>query len=444
MLVMMNNTLPIEFEQRTRELLALEWDDFCRSLQSPSPTSIRSNDKLPSTFEGETVPWCADGLYLESRPSFTFDPLFHAGCYYVQEASSMFLYQVVKQLIGEAVVALDLCAAPGGKSTLLSQYLPEGSVLVSNEIVRQRANVLSENIQKWGNSNNIVTNASPADFAQYSGLFDLVLVDAPCSGEGMFRKDANAIEEWSLSNVRLCAERQKQILTDVWSSLKEDGILVYSTCTYNSEENEDNVKWICSELGAEVLHLNVDEAWGVRCGEFGYRFFPHLLRGEGLFMAVLRKQCVEREQRIRAERAVHPKVSLNALVDAQQYVPLYVNGVICAVEQQHEPLLLLLQKTLRVLHAGVSMYEEKGRDLVPQAGLALSKRIDRSQFVSHNVDSATAIAYLQKENIHLCSEQRGFQLLCVSEVPIGWVKNLGNRSNNLYPTEWRIRSKGVR
>ena len=252
--------LPQDFEQMmTQHLGKEEYDQLAEALSLPAPTSIRINPKkvaaeeLAMLKEAEQVPWCKDGFYLKERPSFTFDPLFHAGCYYVQEASSMFLSHILNQYVKEPVVALDLCAAPGGKSTLALSELPEGSLLIANEVVRQRANILAENIMKWGNPNCIVTNNYAEDFQAFSDAFDLIICDAPCSGEGMFRKDPNSIEEWSFANVDTCWRRQRDIVRDIWHTLKEGGLFIYSTCTYNPLEDEENVAWMAKTLGAEVL-----------------------------------------------------------------------------------------------------------------------------------------------------------------------------------------------
>ena len=268
-----------EAQKRDRELE--------KALETKPPTSVRVNDKIAYQPSSENVAWCKSGYYLDERPLFTADPLFHAGVYYVQEASSMFLEQAVKQYFPMADTVLDLCAAPGGKSTLLSQTLAESSLLVSNEIIRSRAYILAENLIKWGNPNVVVTNNEPKDFAILGGFFDAIVIDAPCSGEGMFRKDAGAVEEWSEYNVTLCAARQTEIVSSVWDALKTDGILVYSTCTFNREENEENVQWICNELGAEVLSIDLQGNSDITKSDFGYRFYPHKTKGEGFFISVL-------------------------------------------------------------------------------------------------------------------------------------------------------------
>ena len=260
--------LPTDFIENLHELLLpSEVQQLCQALETTPVTSIRLNDKIDYlTFECDTdeVPWHEEGYYLSERPQFTLDPLFHAGCYYVQEASSMFVENVLQQYVSRDSVVLDLCAAPGGKSTLISQFLGDEGLLVSNEVVRQRVFILSENIQKWGNGNTVVTHNQAADFGmRLPGVFDCMLVDAPCSGEGMFRKDDGAISEWSQENVDACVVRQRKILQDAWDALRPGGILIYSTCTFNPWENEDNVAWIAETLGADVLNVAVDPLWGI-------------------------------------------------------------------------------------------------------------------------------------------------------------------------------------
>ena len=256
--------LPSDFIRRTSQLMGEEqFTLFCEALQRETPVSIRMNERKFSQIpqDARPVAWSSAGYYLSVRPTFTFDPLFHAGCYYVQEASSMFVEQALRQYVHAPSVMLDLCAAPGGKSTLARSVLPEGSLLVANEVMRNRSQVLAENLIKWGHSGVVVTNNDPADFAELEQVFDVILTDVPCSGEGMFRKDQVAIDEWSVDNVTLCWQRQQRILRDIWGCLKPGGILIYSTCTFNREENEDNVQWIAEGLGAEIMPVDVKEDW---------------------------------------------------------------------------------------------------------------------------------------------------------------------------------------
>ena len=396
----------------------------------------------------DKVAWCDSGYYLHERPLFTADPLFHAGVYYVQEASSMFLQQAVKQHFPEARTVLDLCAAPGGKSTLLSQALPESSILVSNEIIRSRAYILVENLIKWGNPNTVVTNNEPKDFASLPGFFDAIVVDAPCSGEGMFRKDPGAIQEWSEYNVKLCAERQSEILTSVWNALKNDGILVYSTCTYNREENEENVRWICNELGAELLTINLEGNTDITESDFGYRFYQHKTKGEGFFLAVLQKKSfVSGTIKKKKDDKKCPKLKTKndiktfILSEPASWTIIPENNLVKAYDNKRLDDFLIINKQLKCMHSGLLLGEMKGSDFIPAACIALSKKLDKSSVEIVDVDYETAILFLRKEAIFLPDSSRGYLLISYKGQALGWVKNMGNRCNNLYPQEWRIRMK---
>ncbi len=446
-----------------------------------NPAKLRRSSGVPSSVLpplSDNVPWCACGAYLDRRPSFTFDPLFHAGCYYVQEASSMFVEQAVRQwLPGRPLLALDLCAAPGGKSTHLRSLLPEGSLLVANEVVRNRSQVLAENLTKWGHPDVVVTNSAPSAFTPLGGFFDFILTDVPCSGEGMFRKDATAIGEWSPENVEICWQRQRRILTDIWPCLKPGGLLVYSTCTYNTKENEENVRWIREELGAEVLPLDVPAEWGITgnllAGEDFpvYRFLPHRTRGEGFFLAVLRKAGEDaaadgtRMGRMNADKqslgkpkgkkggggkaspaSAFGKEQLAAvqgwLCGADGYTLLPDGPALAVFPTAWLPVLSALKPHVRVVQAGVEVAGVKGRDCIPAHALAMSSLLRREAFACAEVDYPTAIAYLRKEAVTLTdAAPRGFVLLTYQDFPLGFVKNVGNRANNLYPQEWRVRSQ---
>ena len=437
--------LPRVFAEQTKKLLGDdEYSLFEKALSDAPSLSVRTNDKVDYAPSDEQVSWCESGFYLRERPLFTVDPFFHCGVYYVQEASSMFLAEIVKQFFPDAERVLDLCAAPGGKSTLLAQNLSETSLLVSNEIIRQRANILAENMIKWGNSNVVVTNNKPQDFARLSGYFDVVVVDAPCSGEGMFRKDAQAIAEWSEQNVEMCAKRQRQILADIWNVLKINGILVYSTCTFNRKENEENVRWICQEFDAE--HLKVDLRGNIEIVEsdYGYRFYPHKVRGEGFFISVLRKKQETNEYKKSKKEIKQKKYDekLPFLLKSQEnYVFLHENSKVKAYSANKKDDFALLNNTLKVLHSGICLGEMKGKDFIPNVSVALSKSLDLNSTNKIEVDYQTAISYLKRENIFLENAKKGYFLLIYKNQPLGWIKNLGNRCNNLYPQEWRIRMK---
>lgn len=456
--------LPAPFVARMQQLLGKEdYQHFCNALQESTPVSVRMNQAkcLVGPKEGRAVAWCSSGYYLPQRPTFTFDPLFHAGVYYVQEASSMFIEQAMRTYVDHPVVMLDLCAAPGGKSTLCRSVLPEGSFLVANEVMRNRSQILAENLIKWGDAGVAVTSNDPADFASLGPVFDVMLTDVPCSGEGMFRKEQVAIDEWSLANVDLCSQRQRRILADVWSALKPGGLLIYSTCTYNIEENEENVAWIARQLGADVLPLDVPQEWNVTGNLAGtdfpvYRFLPHRIVGEGLFMAILRKHedgeiCVSQGGEVRKKKdkggkckekkLVVPEQVKQWLQHSEQWQWLDEEGVLRAVPQAYAELYQSLRSNLKVLHAGVTVAELKGKDWSPHHSLAMSSVMDSTRFPVAEISYEQAIAYLRKEVIVLSSDMpKGMVLLQYEDLPLGFVKNIGNRANNLYPQEWRIRS----
>ena len=461
--------LPVSFADRTRSLLGdKEYNKLADALNDEQPVSIRLNEaKLPGasfrSFHGcaGRVPWSSTGFYLDRRLTFTFDPLFHAGCYYVQEASSMFVEQVLKQYIGETPsVMLDLCAAPGGKSTHACSVLPAGSLLVANEVIRNRSQILAENLTKWGHPSVVVTNNDPADFADLENFFDVILTDVPCSGEGMFRKDPVAVSEWSPANVDICWIRQRRIISDIWPSLKPGGLLIYSTCTYNIYENERNIRWIRDEFDAEVLPVDVPGVWDLTGnlidGEYFpvYRFLPHRTKGEGFSLAVLRKP-EEDSPRIRyklipaqGKRMMASGVSKEQLAAARGWLlspdnyDLSVDGTnITAFPKEYMLELSSLQKSLRIIQAGVTLAEVKGKDLIPNHALAMSQILRDDIFPHEEVSYEQAIAYLRKEAIVLSAEApRGYVLLTYNYIPLGFVKNIGSRANNLYPQEWRIRS----
>ncbi len=445
--------LPVDFINRTKSLLGDDWAAFVQALNSESPTSIRINNHKAEKLSLNRVPWSESGYYLPQRPSFTFDPLFHAGCYYVQEASSMFIEQAFTQYVaGGNVRILDLCAAPGGKSTLMADMMGEGSLLVSNEVIRTRANILAENITKWGNPNTVVTNNDPQQIGKLQGFFDFILVDAPCSGEGMFRKDEGATSEWSIDNVKLCKERQQRILADIWSALKTEGLLLYSTCTYNVDENEDNVQWICEELGAEVLPIDVKEEWGIssslRDGFPAYRFFPHKTKGEGFFCALLRKISDEGSLKRRKDKEKTSKSIIP--FDCKDYVKDNESFIFYSQKDRWFtfPSLLyndltLIKSHLNVISEGICLGEVKGKDFIPDQSLALSTYINAENFTTYDVDWKAAIAYLRKETLLLEDQPKGYVLITYRNKPLGFVKNIGNRANNLYPQEWRIRSANI-
>jgi 16S rRNA C967 or C1407 C5-methylase (RsmB/RsmF family)/NOL1/NOP2/fmu family ribosome biogenesis protein len=464
--------LPAEFAERTLRLMGEENYRALEAALGEEPSvSIRVNRaKRDVEPEGRRVPWSTEGIYLQRRPTFTFDPLFHAGCYYVQEAGSMFVELALRTYVDRPVVMLDLCAAPGGKSTHARSVLPEGSLLLANEVMRNRSQILAENLIKWGYPEVIVTNNDPADFTPLGPTFDVILTDVPCSGEGMFRKDAVAVEEWSVENVANCEARQRRILADIWPTLKPGGLLIYSTCTYNREENEDNVLWIARTLGADILSLPAYPAWGITGNLTGadfpvYRFLPHRTQGEGFFMAVLRKHSadasagadediaiynmVKKEKRDKkkgkktgsAPSASIPAEARTWVKQDEDYLWEMKGDTAVAFPAAHAALYQRLAEQLRVIHAGITVGSVKGKDFIPDHSLAMSTALQREAFVEAEVTYEQAIAYLRKESLTLSADlPRGYVLLTYCGIPLGFVKHLGNHANNLYPQEWRVRS----
>lgn len=394
------------------------------------------------------VPWCPNGRYLKERPSFTFDPLLHGGAYYVQEASSMFLWHVLESCIDASAKnlrVLDLCAAPGGKSTLLASFFRDGLV-VSNEVIRSRSQILVENISKWGSDNVVITNNDPQQFAELENFFDVIVVDAPCSGSGLFRKDPGAIDEWSEANVQLCSQRQQRIIADVYAPLKPGGLLIYSTCSYSEEEDEAIAEWIYNEYNASGIKLPLEDDWGIvetnKTGNiFGYRFFPDKVKGEGFFISVFRKAEGDyRPQRSGSLTAIPKNEALQIaewLQSPEDYFYFKQAENIIAAPKAWQQDIALLQKKLYLRKAGVTIGAVKGKSMVPNHELALSTLANGSlPFIE--VSKETAIKYLQKKDVSFDTNKTGWLLVKHNGINIGWIKVLHNRVNNYYPTEWRI------
>ncbi len=442
----------------TRLLGEAESAALMEALNEEPPVSIRLNGRkegrVPDGVEASVVPWCAMGRYLSVRPQFTLSPLFHAGCYYVQEASSMFVEQAYWQMVEPPQRLLDLCAAPGGKSTLWRSLMPDGALLVANEPIHQRAMILAENLAKWGHPDVAVTNAWPADFAPLTGFFDVIAADVPCSGEGMFRKDAGAIDEWTAGSAAECAARQWQIISDVWPALREGGYLVYSTCTFNREENEDNVWRICCELGAELVPVPAPEEWGVKGDTTGRNlpvahFFPQHTKGEGFFLALLRKTSPaqplkdkRRGKRMAKSLPVSGGKTVAPWLKDDRFFKLLRPDAehIIAVRAELAEDFERLCATVRALTAGVLLAEDKGKKLVPTTELALSLILSPTAFPRVELSEEQALNYLRREALILpVDAPRGYVVACFEGHPLGFLNNLGNRANNLYPAEWRIR-----
>jgi len=427
---------PETFLTRMKDILGDDFNSFVKSLDEPSPTSLRLNPFKPtSKFDNEeNVLWCKDGRYLQERPSFTFDPIFHAGGYYVQEASSMFIEEVWKKINpkNETVYVLDLCAAPGGKSTHLASLMNEESLLVSNEIIPNRNKILQQNIVKWGKGNCVVTQNKPEDFEAIEDFFDIILIDAPCSGEGLFRKDRDAINEWSEKNVELCTVRQKEILSHAKSCLKPGGFLIYSTCTFEPNENDNQV----ANCGLQVLDLDIENL-GQEKTKCGYQFYPHKTKGEGFYISLLQKEGIRNVQRATKAKSKPSMVNEQYLKDAGRFQSHTKNDMLFAIPQNIYIDFLFLEKQLYIRHAGIFMGTTKGKDFLPSHDLALSIFV-KDDLPSVEFSYEDAISYLRCETPKIKPEHRGWCLVKYQGMNMGWIKIMEGRFNNYFPKELRI------
>ena len=454
--------LPKEFLQSLKPLPGYDEEAFLNVHEDGEQvTSIRIN---PPKFPGKTkeeiieelsylspgfskIPWTELGYYLSSRPSFTFDPLFHAGAYYVQEASSMFLETIFNQLVkvDQPLKVLDLSAAPGGKSTHIQSLISAESLLVSNEVIRNRAMVLRDNVIKWGSSNVVISNNDPSIFKKLQGYFDVIVVDAPCSGSGLFRKDPAAIEEWSLNNVALCSQRQQRILADVLPSLKENGILVYSTCSYSEEEDEGIVKWMEESFELKTRTVNLPADSGIVESTKGYRFYPDKIKGEGFFIAILEKTSTETELLPRAaklEKATNrDKNVLSSWMDLHGVEIFHEKGFYYLLPENLMEDYSMLRSVLNIQYPGTGIGKIMHDKLVPDHSLALSSRVNKS-LPSWSLDLENAIKYLQRQEIAGLPTIKGWQTVNYKSYNLGWINALANRINNYYPKELRILKQG--
>lgn len=408
---------------------------------------LNPNKKFHPSFDLiEKIPWSSQGYYLASRPSFTIDPFFHGGAYYVQEASSMFLEHAIKHTcdLSSSLKVLDVCAAPGGKSTLIQSIISADSVLVSNEIIKQRSGILQENLTKWGAANVIVTNNRPSDFSHLEGLFDVIVVDAPCSGSGLFRKDPEAVDEWSLQNVHMCQLRQKEILHDILPCLKENGILIYSTCSYSKEEDESIVQWLTTEQEMQSLPLSPEAAWNiveVQEGGFGYRFYPDQLKGEGFFLAAFKKTSGQNFSKKLKKQVLFsdiPLIQKWISTNNDLHFIKHKESVIALPDQTNRMLQCL--EGLYIKKAGVLIGELIRNEIIPSPALALSNIMSEDiPFIDVSLEEA--LQYLRKAEWTPDTSVKGWALIRYKTVSLGWVKVIGNRINNYYPKEWRILNK---
>ncbi|PSL31874.1 methyltransferase RsmF C-terminal domain-like protein [Chitinophaga ginsengisoli] len=457
--------LPKKFTDTLTGLPGMDLAAFLRVHEAGEKvTSLRINpnklqdegtiQKVLASLTEETVsrvPWSRYGYYLPSRPSFTFNPFFHGGAYYVQEASSMFLEHVMRHVcdLNAPLKVLDLCAAPGGKSTLLQSLLSPDSVLVSNEVIKSRAALLADNISKWGAANVVVTNNDPRDFAKLSGYFDVMVVDAPCSGSGLFRREPEAVEEWSPENVILCSQRQQRILADVWNALKEDGIMIYATCSYSREEDEQIMEWIQENFTVENIAIPVDDSWhivktkaGPQAAE-GYRFYPDKVKGEGFFITCFRKTAGD-VYTAKRQRDTLPAVAKKEVGKVAQWVKDMDNlflmdhqGEVLIFPENMAPVVSLLQQHLYLRKAGIKAGQLAAKELIPDHQLAMSTMMSET-IPQIGLTREQALRYLRKEDPEVSTNVKGWALMMYEGMALGWAKILPNRINNYYPKELRI------
>lgn len=458
----MATILPVELLHSLKQVKGFEEDAFQRVHQSGEQiTSVRVNPAKPVDPDfffdtGDKVPWSSYGYYLAERPSFTLDPLLHAGAYYVQEASSMFLEQCLAQAadLSAPLKILDLCAAPGGKSTLIQSMISNESLLVSNEVIKTRVNVLSENMAKWGGSNNIITSNDPRDFKRLENYFDVLVIDAPCSGSGLFRRDVSAIEEWSPQAVNLCNQRQRRILADAWPSLKKNGLLIYSTCSYSAEEDEAIADWLGEQFNVATVPIAVSPSWNIIetispiKQARGYRFFPDKLKGEGLYISCFRKQdggesaSLHYKKNKWATVTAKDESSLRSwLKHTDEFHLYYQEKEIFAFPAAMEQELITIGMNLYLKKAGIRIGKMAQQDLIPAHELALSD-LTGDKIVVIALKKEQALQYLRKEEVNITTSHRGWALVQYAGINLGWVKVLANRSNNYYPKEWRILKSG--
>lgn len=417
-------------------LLGSEADALHEALSAAAPVSLRLNPLKPVSVEGSVVPWCAEGRYLAERPVFTLDPRLHAGCYYVQEASSMLLEQAVRAsgILEHDLAVLDLCAAPGGKSTHLASLITPGSLLISNEPVAQRRAILAENIWKHGRPAVAIGRAMPARFAVHGERFDLVVVDAPCSGEGMFRKDPFARTQWNEALVESCAREQTTILEHAWSSLRPGGVLIYSTCTWERRENEERLEQLL-QAGGMPLPIPMDPAWGVVASDIGYRCYPHRLQGEGFFLGMVRKPGAFTPQR---PQAAPPAEAVPHVLGPASYRTLTQGDVPHAVQAPWYHLVQLLTGSGLLEHPGTPLLYPKGPTMLPHAALALNRLLDPAAFEEVRLSGTEALQFLRGESLPLRGLS-GMVLVYTEGQPTGWAKGTGDRLNVHWPAAWRIR-----
>jgi 16S rRNA C967 or C1407 C5-methylase (RsmB/RsmF family)/NOL1/NOP2/fmu family ribosome biogenesis protein len=416
--------------------------DLLTALEESAPTSVRLHPQRKSNFSTTNrVAWSTNGIYLDERPAFTYDPLFHAGAYYPQEAGSMYLENALAQLtLPEQPVVLDLSAAPGGKSTLIASFLDHKGVLIANEINRSRAYILSENLTKWGYANVFVCNHKPSELSALQGQVDVLVIDAPCSGEGMFRKDHQARAEWHLGNAATCASRQTDILNEVWPLLKEGGYLIYSTCTFNPEENENQLLHLLDDESAVKIKLPHFEGLQADRHEIGQYFFPNQIKSEGFYIAALQKTSRANTKHKSAKNNVLnnaiPKDLSDNLLQTQALRYWQEADQVYATT----PFALSLYeriKDLKFLKKGTHIATAHKKTWAPGYDLTYSL-FPIWTLPTKAVEAPEALRILHGES-QQWEAPAGFYIVTFEGQAIAMIKQIGQRFNNLHPNEWRIR-----
>lgn len=443
--------LPNDFINALHKDYGDEADGIIEAISHTAPpVSIRFNPAKNKTIErSKAVKWNEFGAYLLQKPVFTLDPHFHGGKYYVQEASSMFIYEILQQLeIPEDAFAVDLCAAPGGKTTLLADYLING-ILISNEIIKNRVSILKENIVRWGTGNIIVTNNEPIDFKFMANQFDVMLIDAPCSGEGMFRKDANAISEWALKNVDICYHRQRNIFNDAITSVKNNGYIIYSTCTFNHFENIKNVDHWCETYKLKSIRLKIPENWGIlevkENDAYGYQFLPNKIEGEGFFVSIFKNESNQPQRKATSKPGMMQKLSkseLDCIADfvnvADRYFLKNKFGDVYAYDKKQYEVIDDFLHHFKVIYSGIKCGNFNKNIFIPDHALAMSGLVSE-KIKRVNLSKDDALAYLNKTLLKVDVAEKGWCIAAFENTSLGWIKNLGNRINNYLPNELRIR-----
>jgi 16S rRNA C967 or C1407 C5-methylase (RsmB/RsmF family)/NOL1/NOP2/fmu family ribosome biogenesis protein len=443
--------LPESFIKQMQEQLGANLPTFLESLVSDAPVSMHYNPlKIEASKQEkrEGVKWYSNGFYLKERPVFTLDPSFHAGKYYVQEASSMFLAEAIRQTVDttKPLRALDLAAAPGGKSTLLASILDSGSFVLCNEVIKNRFKILDYNLIKWGAPNTHLSNHDSKDFNKLEGFFDFILLDAPCSGEGLFRKDKEAIGHWSPDHVEFCALRQQRILKNIVPLLSPGGTLIYSTCTYNKKENDTNSRLLESEYGLTHQPLELPDDWNIVPRKAGYQFYPHLAKGEGFYISCFKKEFGKensfkiRSNSKKAGLTSFEKAEISRWVENPESLHFYKdnNEGIRAILKSHLDDHQIIQNSLSRYLPGTMMGIFKRDNFIPSPELALSLLVSKN-LPSFELTKNQALRYLKKEIPELSTIPDGWALVKYEGLPLGWIKGIKKRINNYYPKEWRIR-----